>query len=88
MYPAFGSARGPWPDWCYARTVVSLADRPGWPFSGYCSGDFLFSRTQGKFIQVVHIKDSLQHSRLIAANALAAFTGKIEYSPTRKFWLE
>ena len=42
MYPAFGSARGPWPDWCYARTVVSLADRPGWPFGLSDSGSVWF----------------------------------------------
>ena len=42
MYPAFGSTRGPWPYWGYARTVVSLADRPCWPFGLSDSGGVCF----------------------------------------------
>lgn len=51
MYPAFGSARGPWPYWGYARTVVSLADRPWRPFGlsdsgGLCFPFHAFSRSR------------------------------------------
>src|SRR5210317_1283736 len=42
MYPAFGSARGPWPFWGYARSVVSLADRPFQPSGLSDSGGVCF----------------------------------------------
>jgi len=42
MYPAFGSARWPWPFWGYARSVVSLADRPFQPSGLSDSGGVCF----------------------------------------------